>query len=102
MLYTRKGDDGTTKTFGCDQRISKSSIVAEALGALDEVNSFLGIARARTQSLNFKIKPACRPAGITVKNAKFFKFQITSAKSQTSSKLQILNEVQFCYWKLEF
>ncbi len=55
MLYTRKGDDGTTKTFGCDQRISKSSIVAEALGALDEVNSFLGIARARTQSLNFKI-----------------------------------------------
>src|SRR3990167_9199241 len=38
MLYTRKGDDGTTKTFGCDQRISKSSIVAEALGALDEVN----------------------------------------------------------------
>ena len=43
MLYTRKGDDGTTKTFGCNQRISKSSAVAEALGALDEVNSFLGI-----------------------------------------------------------
>ena len=44
MLYTRKGDTGTTKTFGCcDQRISKSSAVAEALGALDEVNSFLGI-----------------------------------------------------------
>ncbi len=44
MLYTRKGDTGTTKTFGCcDQRISKSSAVAEALGALDEVNSFLGV-----------------------------------------------------------
>lgn len=48
MLYTRKGDSGTTKTFGCDQRISKNSIVAEALGALDEMNSFLGIARAKT------------------------------------------------------
>lgn len=56
MLYTRKGDNGTTKTFGCDQRISKSSIIAEALGALDEANSFLGLARARTNSKDFKIK----------------------------------------------
>jgi cob(I)alamin adenosyltransferase len=45
MLYTRKGDDGTTKTFACDQRISKSSTIAEALGTLDEVNSFLGFAK---------------------------------------------------------
>lgn len=45
MLYTRKGDGGTTKTFGCDQRISKSSAVAEALGTLDECNSFLGVCK---------------------------------------------------------
>ncbi|KKU81419.1 MAG: ATP:cob(I)alamin adenosyltransferase [Parcubacteria group bacterium GW2011_GWA1_47_8] len=46
MLYTGKGDDGTTKTFGsCNQRISKSSAVAEALGSLDEINSFLGICK---------------------------------------------------------
>jgi len=56
MLYTRKGDNGTTKTFGCDQRISKSSVVAEALGTLDEVNSFLGLARARATGKSFKIK----------------------------------------------
>ena len=56
MLYTRKGDDGTTKTFGCDQRISKSSVVAEALGALDEANSFLGLARARTKEKSFEIE----------------------------------------------
>jgi cob(I)alamin adenosyltransferase len=55
MLYTRKGDGGTTKTFGCDQRISKSSTVAEALGSLDEINSFLGLARAKTAGLSFKI-----------------------------------------------
>jgi cob(I)alamin adenosyltransferase len=55
MLYTRKGDSGTTKTFGCDQRISKSSLVAEALGSLDETNSFLGIARAKTSDMSFKI-----------------------------------------------
>ena len=56
MLYTRKGDGGTTKTFGCDQRISKSSMVAEALGALDEANSFLGLARARTQNKSLEIE----------------------------------------------
>ena len=48
MLYTRKGDNGTTKTFGCDQRISKSSATAEALGAMDETNSFLGLAKVKT------------------------------------------------------
>ncbi len=45
MLYTRKGDTGTTTTFGCNQRISKSSAIAEALGALDETNSFLGLCK---------------------------------------------------------
>ncbi|MEI6396720.1 MAG: cob(I)yrinic acid a,c-diamide adenosyltransferase [Candidatus Taylorbacteria bacterium] len=51
MLYTRKGDDGTTGLasgggkFGCDQRISKSSAIAEALGVLDEVNSYLGVVK---------------------------------------------------------
>lgn len=55
MLYTRKGDNGTTKTFGCDQRISKSSSVAEALGTLDEINSFLGLIRAKAKGDSFKI-----------------------------------------------
>lgn len=45
MLFTRKGDTGTTKTFGCDQRVSKSSAIAEALGAMDEINSFLGLCK---------------------------------------------------------
>lgn len=47
-LFTGKGDGGTTKVFGCDQqRISKSSELPEALGALDELNAFLGYARMR-------------------------------------------------------
>ncbi len=53
MLYTKKGDDGTTKTFGCDQRISKSSAIAEALGAMDEINSFLGICKIKSTEKNF-------------------------------------------------
>lgn len=48
MLYTGKGDGGTTKVFGCDQqRISKSSELPEALGALDELNAFVGFVKMR-------------------------------------------------------
>ena len=56
MLYTRAGDKGTTKTFGCDQRISKSSAVAEALGSLDEVNSFLGLCKVNPKAKSYKLK----------------------------------------------
>jgi cob(I)alamin adenosyltransferase len=55
MLYTGKGDSGTTKIFGCDQRISKSSAVTEALGTLDEANSFLGIVKAKLAERNITL-----------------------------------------------
>jgi cob(I)alamin adenosyltransferase len=45
MLFTGKGDGGTTTTFGCNQRIVKSSAVAEALGNVDEINSLLGVVK---------------------------------------------------------
>lgn len=50
MLYTGKGDNGTTSAFGCNQRFSKSSAIAEALGTLDEVNSFLGVVKMNEQA----------------------------------------------------
>lgn len=54
-LYTGKGDNGTTKTFSCDQRLSKSSVVAEALGALDEINSFLGLCAIQSRTDDFML-----------------------------------------------
>ncbi len=42
MLYTRRGDDGTSGLFG-ECRMSKDSLAFDALGALDELNSLLGI-----------------------------------------------------------
>ena len=42
-----------TTVFGCDQRISKSSAIAEALGALDEINSFLGLCKVHKESVSF-------------------------------------------------
>ena len=47
-IYTRKGDKGKTTLYGCNQSISKSSAIAEALGALDEINSFLGFCKVRS------------------------------------------------------
>jgi len=47
MLYTRKGDDGTTKTIASKERFSKSSSIAEALGVLDELNSLIGLCKAK-------------------------------------------------------
>jgi len=56
MLYTKKGDDGSTNIFGCcDQRLSKSSIVAQALGDLDELNSFLGLCKVKSEESDILI-----------------------------------------------
>jgi ATP:cob(I)alamin adenosyltransferase len=47
MLYTRKGDTGTTKLFNCPQgvRLSKSDAIFTALGTLDELNCSIGFAK---------------------------------------------------------
>lgn len=52
MLYTGKGDGGTTKTFDAAPgvRISKASELPEALGTLDELNSYVGLAKVKAAS----------------------------------------------------
>jgi len=57
MLYTRKGDGGTTKDFksGPSARKSKSSCQTEALGALDELNSFLGVVKVKAEIANWSV-----------------------------------------------
>lgn len=55
-LYTRKGDNGTTTLFHCDQgRISKSASIIEALGSLDELNAYMGIIKVYSESEGIKI-----------------------------------------------
>ncbi len=55
MLYTKAGDDGSTKLFACDQRLSKSTAIAEALGTVDEINSLLGLCKVKASDLGLKI-----------------------------------------------
>lgn len=63
-LFTGKGDDGTTKTLGAKDRISKGSPIAEALGTLDEVNSFLGLCKVHSEKEGFKTAAGISFAGI--------------------------------------
>ena len=49
-FFTRGGDDGYTGVLG-EGRVPKNDAIMEALGALDEANACLGVAR-----------PACRRA----------------------------------------
>ena len=61
MLYTGKGDGGTTKMFDSPSgvRLSKSSELPEALGTLDELNAFIGFVKMRVTD-NLKIAKELR------------------------------------------
>ncbi|MGB5427623.1 MAG: ATP:cob(I)alamin adenosyltransferase, partial [Gammaproteobacteria bacterium] len=41
-IYTRTGDDGSTG-LGDGSRVAKDSLRVEAMGAVDELNSALGV-----------------------------------------------------------
>ena len=56
MLYTGKGDDGTTYFFGSKKRFGKDTPLVEALGTCDELNSLLGLIRAQLQGPALKLE----------------------------------------------
>lgn len=59
-FYTGKGDRGDTIRLKGDARISKSSLLIEAVGTMDEATSAIGMVRALTQS------PVTKHALVTV------------------------------------
>lgn len=47
-IYTKTGDRGTTSLVG-GSRVSKNDVRLNAYGTIDELNSFLGLLRAKTR-----------------------------------------------------
>src|SRR3989338_7485426 len=56
-LFTGKGDGGTSKLFTTPsgERLSKSSTIFEALGAVDEINSFLGLCKVVSGQSKYRV-----------------------------------------------
>ncbi len=54
VIYTKRGDKGETSLFDKSSaqrvRISKTSLVVHALGAIDELDSYLGICEANCEN----------------------------------------------------
>jgi cob(I)alamin adenosyltransferase len=59
-VYTRTGDKGNTKVFdkktGTLVKIGKSSCKIKSIGAIDELNSFLGVSKSFSVDGDFKKK----------------------------------------------
>lgn len=57
MLYTGKGDHGTTKLFSTPsgERVAKTDPVFEALGTVDELVAFLGLAKVRADARDLHV-----------------------------------------------
>ena len=102
MFYTRKGDNGTTKTFSCDQRISKSSAIAEALGTLDEINSFLGLCKVKSEKEKF-ILPNSTKVSKEINNIQnnLFTIQAELAGSEMSMTKEKVEEVEMVVDSIE-
>ena len=63
MLYTGKGDDGTTYFFGSKERFGKDTPLVEALGTCDELCSLLGYLRARFKGSTSRLGSQGRTLG---------------------------------------
>ncbi len=95
-LFTGKGDNGTTKVFGCDQRISKSSAIAEALGSMDEINSFLGLCKVQSAYLGYSLEgiPLCQIVHDIQRNLFIIQAELAGAdKSIEEAKVKEVEEL---------
>jgi len=62
-VYTRLGDDGETRLVG-GQRLRKDDLRIEAYGTIDELNSFIGLARESALELSGQTPSLKELAGI--------------------------------------
>ena len=96
MLYTRKGDKGDTYFFDSKERFSKSGERAEALGAVDELNSILGLCKAKSRESNLKIEGQALPQILEQVQQNLFIVQAALAgadKNITQEKIDTIEKI---------
>ena len=62
-IYTKTGDSGETRLVG-GQKVPKDDLRIECYGTVDELNSFIGLARASLESYTPAAIPLAKLAGI--------------------------------------
>lgn len=75
-IYTRMGDAGQTRLVG-GQRIAKDELRIECYGSVDELNSFIGAARATAEQLTPHLEPL-RTFAATLKRVQHELFNLGS------------------------
>ena len=80
MLYTRKGDDGTSSLFKSKDRITKDRPIFEALGGLDELNSLLGVCFAKCKCEKPVLFDVCKIVRTVQHNLFIIQAEIAGAK----------------------
>lgn len=76
-IYTRTGDDGTT-AIANNQRINKTDILLDAIGAVDEANSAIGMATDEYNDIIEKVQNDLFDLGAELAGST--KFVMTKAK----------------------
>ncbi len=82
--YTRRGDHGTTGLLG-DQRVNKDHPRVEAVGALDEANAALGLARA------FCPYPEIQPILTTIQGDLYHLMAEVAATPENAARFQVID-----------
>jgi cob(I)alamin adenosyltransferase len=95
ILYTGFGDKGTTTLFNCQQgRISKSANIVEALGAVDELNAYLGIIKVSAENKQIKLGKFLYSTLINEIQQTLFVIQAEIAGSQMTVQKSSLNKIE--------
>ena len=86
-FYTRKGDDGSTGVLG-EGRVTKFDLRMEALGALDEANAALGLARLNLLGDTYP------PVLLRVQRNLYQVMTETAATPENAAKFQKINQAE--------
>jgi cob(I)alamin adenosyltransferase len=101
MLYTGKGDGGTTTLFGSKERIPKTAPLPEALGAADELNSLLGLCYAEPEASVTKLDDAPLTALVRGIQENLFIVQAELSGAQKNISEEKLHEAEAVINRIE-